>query len=64
MDNSNTGTEDGSSNNPFNTIQEGYDLLLPSGNLKVSPGNYSLGNTILDKRMTIIADGGSITIEY
>lgn len=64
VDASHSGTEDGTSTNPFNTIMEGYELLLPSGTLRINSGNYSIGNNTLDKRMTIIAEGGTVTIGY
>ncbi len=59
-----SGSEDGTATNPFNTIQEGYDAVLPSGMLHITAGSYQIGNLILNRRMTIVAEGGILTIGY
>ncbi len=64
IDASNSGTEDGSAANPYNTIQEGYDAVLPSGTLHISEGNYQIGDLILNKRMTVEAEENNIVIDY
>ncbi len=64
VDSNYSGTEDGSETKPFNTIGEGYNAVLPGGTLRVSSGNYQIGNLVLNKRMIIEAEGGTITIGY
>jgi hypothetical protein len=43
---------------------EGYNALLPSGTLRIAPGNYTLSNNVINKRMTITPNGGDLTIGF
>ncbi len=42
----NTGAEDGSSANPWNTVRKGYVGVIPGGTIYGAPGNYSETMTI------------------
>ena len=57
-DDNNTGIEDGSQAHPFNTIQEGIDVIIDGSTVLVADGTYrGIGNKDLDFR------GKGITVE-
>jgi hypothetical protein len=57
----NSGTEDGDSSHPYNTIKEGVEAVLPSGTVIVTSGSYP-GSITLWQPMTLQANGGGVTI--
>ncbi len=50
--NNNTGVEDGTIDNPFNTIQEGIDAANFGDTVEVQPGTYTGDLTIDGKKKT------------
>ncbi len=52
VDSSNSGTEDGSSANPFNTVEEGMTSAETSGQLLIKPGTYP-ENILINRPMII-----------
>ena len=55
------GFEDGSSGNPFNTLNEGINAVPVNGALRLFPNNYR-GAMFLNKAMTIHSSGGVATL--
>ncbi|MCZ2342379.1 MAG: FG-GAP-like repeat-containing protein [Bacteroidales bacterium] len=52
-----SGTEDGSSANPFNTIQEGITAAAIDDTVLVAPGNYQ-ENVTINKNLSLLSSGG------
>lgn len=52
-----SGTEDGSSANPFNTIQEGIAAAAVDDTVLVAPGNYQ-ENVTINKNLSLLSSGG------
>ena len=55
-DDNDTGSEDGSQWNPFNTIHEGIDAVAHGGTVKVASGTYS-GNVVVSSKSVTIQGG-------
>ncbi|NUM76188.1 hypothetical protein HUU40_17625 [candidate division KSB1 bacterium] len=55
------GFEDGSSANPFNTLNEGINAVPENGALRLLPNNYR-GPITLEKRMTVHSSGAVATL--
>jgi hypothetical protein len=56
-----TSDELGTPTQPFNTVTEGYNLAWDDTRIKIKPGAYS-DRLTFNKRLTLIADGGPVTI--
>ena len=61
VDRAYNGTELGTPTQPFNTVIEGYNLAWDGTRIKIRSGNYSEVLT-LSKQLTILAEGGPVTI--
>lgn len=62
VDWTNTGYEDGSYANPYNTVKEGVSGAWPHGTLSIRGGEYDeTGDVIIDKSLDLKA-GGDVTI--
>jgi hypothetical protein len=59
--NGENGDEQGTPNRPFNTVTEAYNLAWDDTRIKIKPGTYS-DRLTFDKRLTLLADGGPVTI--
>jgi hypothetical protein len=62
VDGSNPGFEDGSATFPYDTVGEG---IAASGNgsaLSVRAGTYTEGSLLFDRRGTVTATGGTVTV--
>jgi len=57
----NVGFEDGTAGNPYNTVVEGAESVLPGGTVRITGGNYAEQITIWQP-MTLTAPSGSVTI--
>ena len=56
-----SGEEDGTEENPFNTIQEGIDAVPEGGTVNVAAGNYE-ENLTVDENLTLVGtDGAALT---
>jgi len=55
------GNELGTPSEPYRTVTGGYNLAWDNTRLKIKPGSYNEAVT-LSKPMTILADGGTVTI--
>ncbi len=69
VDYRNSGTEDGTAANPYNTIKEGVEAVLPNGTVSIANGIYpevNWQNLVTDitlwQPMTLTATGGTVTI--
>lgn len=60
VDASNTGTGNGSQDNPFNTIQEGINAAKPGDMVEVAAGTYS-ENITLKSWVTVLGWGSDVT---
>jgi hypothetical protein len=56
-----TGNELGTPSEPYRTVTAGYNLAWNNTRLKIKPGSYNEAITF-SKPMTILADGGTVTI--
>jgi hypothetical protein len=56
-----SGTEDGTAANPYNTIKEGTEAVLPYGAVSIANGSYPVSITIWQP-MVLNATGGSVVI--
>jgi hypothetical protein len=56
-----SGTEDGTSTYPYNTVKEGVEAALPGGTVSIANGNYNEQITIWQP-MTLDSNGGTTTI--
>lgn len=56
-----SGTEDGTTAFPYNTVAEGTQFVLPGGTVSIANGNYAEQITIWQP-MTLNATGGSVII--
>jgi hypothetical protein len=56
-----SGTEDGTSAHPYNTLKEGIEAVLPGGTVSIASGNYPAGLTIWQP-MTLLAPSGGVAI--
>jgi len=61
VDIANAGTEAGTKSRPWDTVIEGHAAALPDNDLVIRVGNYP-GAVILNKPITIITEGGVVTI--
>ena len=55
------GNELGTPSEPYRTVTAGYNLAWDNTRLKIKPGSYN-ESVIFSKPMTILADGGAVTI--
>lgn len=62
VDESNSGEEDGTQANPWNTFWEGNGNVGPGATLIVRPGDYHEGAELIEKRIVIEGDGGAAVI--
>jgi photosystem II stability/assembly factor-like uncharacterized protein len=62
VDIANSGEEDGSWSDPYNTFDEGYLAAGNGSNLIMTGGDYQQGNRFLFKRMTVTGQNGSVVI--
>jgi hypothetical protein len=71
VDRANSGTEDGSAANPYNTFTEGAFRVAAGGSVSIQAGSYpetlvlvtkDPAGLVIDRPMTIQATGGSVTI--
>ena len=69
VDYRNSGTEDGTSANPYNTVKEGVEAVLPNGTVSIANGNYQevdwlnlVTKITIWQPMTLTATGGTVTI--
>jgi len=56
-----SGTENGTSTYPYNTVKEGIEAVLPGGTVSIANGNYDEQITIWQP-MTLDAPGGTATV--
>jgi hypothetical protein len=56
-----SGTEDGTSAHPYNTVKEGAEAVLPNGTVSIANGSYAEYITIWQP-MTLTATGGTVNI--
>jgi hypothetical protein len=56
-----SGTEDGTSAHPYNTVKEGAEAVYPNGTVSIANGGYTDRITIWQP-MTLTATGGTATI--
>jgi Trypsin-like peptidase domain len=61
VDRAYNGAELGTPTEPFNTLTEGYDLAWEDTRIKMKSGAYS-DRLTLTKRVTLVSDGGPVTI--
>ena len=61
VDVANAGTEAGTKSRPWDTVIEGHAAALPDNDLVIRVGNYP-GAVTLNKPITIITEGGVVTI--
>jgi hypothetical protein len=61
VDRSNTGLEDGTAANPYNTVVEGAETVLPGGTVLITPGDYPETN-VLPYPSTLRKDDGTGTV--
>jgi hypothetical protein len=57
------GSEAGTRSRPWDTVTEGHAAALPGNDLVIRAGAYAETVT-LDKAVTVIADGGTVTIGW
>jgi hypothetical protein len=65
VDGSNTGFEDGSISNPFNTVEEGVQFVVPGGIVIITPGFYPeqfVDDRTIHRPMKLSTSGGTVTI--
>lgn len=62
VDWNNTGCEEGTPTNPFNTVTEGSNSVCPGGLVDIAAGLYPEEISI-NRAMTLRATGGSVTID-
>jgi hypothetical protein len=65
VDVSNTGSEDGTIDFPYNTVEEGVRFVIPGGTIIIAPGSYPerfVNNSTLVRPMTLSSSGGTVTI--
>ncbi len=60
VDDDNTGYEDGSEADPFNTIQEGINAALSGDTVQVAPGTYN-ENIVMKSQVIILGSGAYAT---
>jgi len=61
VDWSNTGTEDGTISNPFNTAEEGVQVAIPGATVYIASGSYP-ESFVVNRPMTLMTSGGIVTI--
>ncbi|MDH4239770.1 MAG: zinc-dependent metalloprotease [Phycisphaerae bacterium] len=57
----NTGFEDGTTGNPFNTVAEAVQVVIPDGTVYIASGSYHEG-FIANRPVTLLATGGTVYI--
>ena len=62
VDRANTGSEDGTSAHPYNTVQEGIDTSGNGSTISIRAGDYPEGAKQFTKRGAVIATSGSVHI--
>ncbi|MBW8039566.1 MAG: hypothetical protein FVQ85_06160 [Planctomycetes bacterium] len=66
----NTGIEDGTAGNPFNTVTEAVEIVIPNGTVYIGSGSYPETETLtvnpsgltINRPVTIRTTGGMVTI--
>jgi hypothetical protein len=59
----NLGPEDGSQAHPYNTAQEGVNVVSPGGAVIISAGSYA-EDFVVNRPATIVASDGTVTIGH
>jgi Sortilin, neurotensin receptor 3, len=63
VDQANNGSEDGSVENPYNTVGEGVGAAGNGTTVSIRSATYTAGAILLNKRGTIAATGGTVIIQ-